>query len=260
MINDECRMSNDEGMTKPEIGRMKFPISVRHSRIRASFVIRHSCFVISFAFVLSVYAAPPPSAKEILDSVRLLESRQQIDLDGQLRENETVIPFHLTQTGPLIRYSFADPEEVLQLRLGENGSRLDLVTDAGVEKFPAAKLNEKIRGTGISYEDLALKFLYWENARALGDETVRTRSCWKLQLVAPARDSQYWNVVIWVDKASGALMRMEAYDWDGKLVKRFEVISAQKIDNRWFLKQMRVEELQPGTNKVLARTYLEIKR
>ena len=217
--------------------------------------------VVVFTFVVAVLsAAPPPSPKEILDSVRMLEARQQIDLEGQLREDEKVIPFHLTQTGPLIRYSFADPEEVLQLRLGENGSRLDLVTAAGSEKFPAEKLNEKIRGTGISYEELALKFLYWPNARVLGDETVRTRSCWKLQSVAPSRDSQYWNVVIWVDKASGALMRMEGYDWNGKLAKRFEVISAQKIDDRWFLKQMRVEELQPGTNKVRARTYLEIKR
>ena len=113
----------------------------------------------SFALALPIYAAPPPSAREILDSVRLLESRQQIDLDGQLREEEKVIPFHLAQTGPLIRYSFSDPEEVLQLRLGENGSRLDLVTDTGAETFRAEKLNEKIRGTGISYEDLALKFL-----------------------------------------------------------------------------------------------------
>src|SRR5436309_814601 len=217
--------------------------------------------VVVFTFVVAVLsAAPPPSAKEILDSVRMLEARQQIDLEGQLREDEKVIPFHLTQTGPLIRYSFANPEEVLQLRLGENGSRLDLVTATGSEKFPAEKLNEKIRGTGISYEELALKFLYWPNARVLGDETVRTRSCWKLQSVAPSRDSQYWNVVIWVDKASGALMRMEGYDCIGKLAKRFEVISAQKIDDRWFLKQMRVEELQPGTNKARARTYLEIKR
>ena len=217
---------------------------------------------LALAFILASGGlnATPPSAKEILDSVRMLESRQQIDLDGQLRENERVIPFHLTQTGPVIRYSFSDPDEVLELRLGENGSRLDLVTDSGTEKFAAEKLKEKVRDTGITYEDLALKFLYWENARVLGDETVRTRSCWKLQVVATSRDSQYWNVVIWVDKASGALMRMEGYDWNGKLAKRFEVVSAQKIDNRWFLKQMRVEELQPGTNKVLARTYLEIKR
>ena len=216
--------------------------------------------LLSFVLAMPILAAAPPSAREILDSVRMLESRQQIDLDGQLREDEKVIPFHLTQTGPLIRYSFVDPDEVLQLRLGENGSRLDLVTDTGAEKFSPEKLGEKVRGTALTYEDLTLRFLYWPNARVLGDETVRTRSCWKLQVVAPGRDSQYWNVVVWIDKASGALMRMEGYDWNGKVAKRFEVVSAQKIDNRWFLKQMRVEELQPGTNKVQARTYLEIKR
>ena len=205
-------------------------------------------------------AALLPTASEILESVRMLESQQQIDLDGQLREDGRVIPFHITQSGLLVRYSFTDPDEVLQLRLGENGSRLDLLTDNGAERIPAEKLKEKVRDTGITYEDLTLEFLYWENARVLGDETVRTRSCWKLQVVAASRDSQYWNVVIWVDKASGALMRMDGYDWDGKIAKRFEVVSAQKIDNRWFLKQMRVEDLKPGTNKVQARTYLEIKR
>ena len=83
-------------------------------------------------------------------------------LDGQLRENDKVIPFHLNQTGPLIRYSFTEPDEVLQLRLGENGSRLDLIGDNAAEKFPVEKLKEKVRGTGITYEDLTLEFLYWE--------------------------------------------------------------------------------------------------
>src|SRR5262249_4545828 len=190
----------------------------------------------------------------------MLETRQQIDLEGQLREGDKVVPFHLTQTGPLIRYSFTDPDEVVQLRLGENGSRLDLGTDDGTEKLPAQKWNEKSRGTGITYRDLTFEFLYWPNARVLGDETVHARSCWKLQLAAPSRDSQYSNVLLWVDKKSGALMRMEGYDSNGKLAKRFEVVSTQKIDNRWFLKQMRVEELESGTTKVRARTYLEIKR
>lgn len=190
----------------------------------------------------------------------MLEARQQIDLDGQLRQNEAVVPFHLSQAGPLIRYAFANPDEILQLRLGENSSRLDLVTDTGTERFASARLNQKIRGTGITYEDLAMKFLYWPEARVVGQENIRTRNCWKLQLQAPSRDSQYSNVLLWVDKASGALMRMEGYDWNGQLAKRFEVVSAQKIDNRWFLKQMRVEELQPGTTKVRSRTYLEIKK
>jgi hypothetical protein len=55
-------------------------------------------------------------------------------------------------------------------------------------------------------------------------------------------------------------MRMEGYDSNLHLAKRFEVVSAQKIENRWFLKQMRIEELQPDTSHVQARTYLEIKK
>lgn len=190
----------------------------------------------------------------------MLETRQQMDLHGQLRDNETVIPFRLIQTGPIIRYSFSNPAEELQLRLGENSSRLDVVTDTGTETLAASKLDQKIRGTGITYEDLALKFLYWPNARVLGQETIRTRTSWKLQLRAPSRQSPYSNVLLWVDKTSGALMRLEGFDWNDQLAKRFEVVSAQKIDNRWFLKQMRIEELEPGTNKVQSRTYLEIKK
>ena len=228
--------------------------------MRASFVIAHSAVAILFAVSLSLYAQSPPSAKDILDSVRMIESRQQIDLQGQLRQEDVVIPFRLIQNGPLIRYSFANPDETLQLRLGENSSRLDLLTDAGIEKVGVSKLQEQIRGTIVTYGDLAFKFLYWPAARVLGEESVRTRKCWKLQLRAPSRESQYSNVLLWVDKASGALMRMEGYDWNAQLSKRFEVVSAQKIEGRWFLKQMRVEQLQPGTNHVQARAYLEIKR
>ena len=218
--------------------------------------------VVALLFISSVpiFAQSPPSAKDILASVRTMESKQQLDLQGQLRQNDIVIPFQLVQNGPLIRYSFTNPDEVLELRLGENGSGLDLLNDTGTEKFAGSKLNQKIRGTSVTYEDLAFKFLYWPTARVLGEETVRTRKCWRLQVRAPSRESQYSNVLVWIDKASGALMRMEGYDWNAQLAKRFEVVSAQKIEGRWFLKQMRVEEFQPGTSHVQARTYLEIKR
>src|SRR5437763_16953104 len=107
-----------------------------------------SIFVIGLlCAALSVFAESPPSAKEILDSVRMIESRQQIDLQGQLRQDDLVIPFRLIQNGPLIRYTFTNPDETLQLRLGENSSRLELVSDAGTEKVGASKLQENIRGT-----------------------------------------------------------------------------------------------------------------
>ena len=56
------------------------------------------------------------------------------------------------------------------------------------------------------------------------------------------------------------LFFMEGYDSAGKLIKRFEVVSAQKIEDRWYLKQMRVEKKDPQSGRVMARTYLEIKK
>jgi hypothetical protein len=266
--SDEARMTKAEGITELPSTVIRYMVASL-DRICDSTIQQFndstwrslSSFLIYLTLATgSVLADPPPSANEILDSVRMLESRQQIDLQGQLRQDDIVIPFRLVQNGPLIRYSFTNPDETLQLRLGENSSRLDLETDAGSEKVGVSKLQEQVRGTIVTYGDLAFKFLYWAAARVLGEENIRTRKCWKLQLHAPSHESQYSNVLLWVDKTSGALMRMEGYDWDAQLVKRFEVVSAQKIERRWFLKQMRIEQLQPGTNHVQARAYLEIKK
>ena len=147
---------------------------IRHSAFVICF-IRQSAVAISLSLLLSLHGEPPPSAKDILASVRMIESQQHIDLQGQLRQNDIVVPFGLIQNGPLIRYSFTNPDEVLQLRLGENSSRLDVVSDAGPEKVTGSKLNQGIRGTSVTYEDLAFKFLYWPTARVLGEENVRTR-------------------------------------------------------------------------------------
>lgn len=235
---------------------MKFRVTRRRS-LRC--VATLTAVVIS-ALSPRLFAEPVPSAKDILASVRMQQARQQIDLDGQLRQEQTVVPFHLIQTGPVVRYLFSNPDDALQLQIGENDTRLDEISRAGVEKIQPAQFDHKVRGTDVTYEDLALKFLYWPNAEVVGSENVRSRNCWKLQLRPPSRQSQYSAVLLWVDKASGALMRMEGYDWNRQLAKRFEVISAQKIDNRWFLKQMRIERLAPGTYHVQSRTYLEIKK
>jgi hypothetical protein len=213
-----------------------------------------------FFATTAIAANAPPPAREILDQVRLQQSQQQLDLQGQLRSDATVIPFRITQTGPVIRYTFTNPAEVVQLRLGADGARLDLVLQNSTKKFSSSRLDERIGGTAVTYGDLALKFLYWPDAQVIGADTLRTRNCWKLRLTAPSKDAPYPTVLLWVDEESGALMRMEGYDWKGQLKKRFEVVSAQKIEGRWFLKQMRIEEMEPGTNKVRSRSYLEIKK
>ena len=205
-------------------------------------------------------AAAAPTAQEILASARQQVARQQVELAGQLRENATIVPFRLVQNGPVIRYTFSNPDTALQLRLGDNDSRLEEITSEGVERVTGVEFNQKVRGTAITYEDLALKFIYWPNARVLGEDYINTRRVWKLELRPPGRQSQYSRVFLWCEQQSGALMRMEGFDWNDRLVRRFEVVSVQQIEGRYFLKQMRIEALQPETGKVQVRTYLEIKK
>ena len=208
----------------------------------------------------SALAASPPSAKEILESVRLQQAKQELELHGQLREGAVVVPFRLTQTGPVIRYSFSKPDEALQLRLGDNDSRLEEITGDKLEKIAPAQFDHKVRNTAVTYEDLSLRFLYWPNAKVIGDDTIQMVDCWKLELRAPQRQSQYGTVRLWVQKDGAAIMKVEGYDANGKLAKRFTVVSGQKIEGRWFLKQMRIEEIDPASGKVKTRTYLEIKK
>jgi hypothetical protein len=98
---------NDEGITNFEAQMPKGKHRGTRSSFQRSPLFRHLSFVIclsalaiSFAFTLSLRGQSAPSAKDILASVRMMESRQQIDLQGQLRQDNIVVPFRLVQNGP----------------------------------------------------------------------------------------------------------------------------------------------------------------
>src|SRR4051812_16017100 len=84
-------------------------------------------------------AEPAPSARDILQSARMRQVQQQIDLHGQLRQDEIVVPFQLIQTGSIVRYIFSDPNETLQLQLGDKDSRLEEISSSGTETVRPAQ-------------------------------------------------------------------------------------------------------------------------
>ncbi len=205
---------------------------------------------------------PALTATDILRAVRAGQASRHEALDGQLRNDEDgkTFPFRLVADGPLVRYQFSgNPPTTVQVRYSEDNSELQESTGATTEKLTPANFDKKILGTDLAYEDLALRFLYWSKATLLGKESIRTRPAWKLRLDAPNHRTQYSSGNLWVDHDSSALLRADAYDWQGKQIKRFEVISGQKLDDKWYLKQMRIESLDPGGDHVRSRTYLEIK-
>src|SRR5262245_60533579 len=70
-----------------------------------------AAFFLLLCLTVTGASGPAPSAQDLLDQIRLQQSQQQLDLEGQLRSDDKVIPFRLTQTGPVIRYTFVNPPE-----------------------------------------------------------------------------------------------------------------------------------------------------
>ena len=202
--------------------------------------------------------ADEPAAEEILAAARMNPMGEGITLEAQLRAGSVKVPFVIEVGAGAVRYGFSGPQQDILLRLGESESTLEERRDGTQTAVPISKFDDSVRGGLITYEDLALRFLYWKNPRLLESETVRSRDAWKIEIPAQRGASQYGVIRVWIDKQSAALLRIEGYDPTGRLVKRFEVISAQKIDGQWMLKQMRVERIDPETRKTTGITYLEV--
>ena len=199
-----------------------------------------------------------PSAEEIIYAARLNPMGSEITLNAQLRAGSVKVPFVIAVKNGSVRYEFSEPDQFITLRLGDEDSTLDENRGASTVSVPVSRYDDSVRGGLITYEDLALKFLYWKKPRLLDEEMVRSRRAWKIEISAPRGSSQYGAVRVWIDKESAALLRIEGYDKNGILAKRFEVVSAQKIDGQWMLKQMRVERIDPDSRKTTGITYLEV--
>lgn len=161
-----------------------------------------------------------------------------------------------------MRWQFANPPQTLILRLGERDSRLEEIGKSGPQKISPARFDEQVRDSDISYEDLAMRFLYWPDAAVEGEQTMILQKCWIVRVQPPGkRDSQYARVKLWIAKENGALMQAEAFSAEGKLARRFKVISGQKTpEGLWILKQMRIESPAGSRSQDRTPTYLEIEK
>ena len=227
--------------------------------LRVKSILAVSLLTLTLAFVPIARADdPPPSAQELLRSVRLAQSAQEWKLTGRIRTGSKKTPFRLTLEKGAIRYEFTDNKDALTLRLGEKSSTLEETKGGKTARVPAAKYAAPVHDTEISYEDLSLRFLYWSDANVLGSSMISTNPCWKVEVrPAAANDSQYARVVLWIGQKDGSLMKAESYDASGKWVRRFTVTKVMKHEGYWLLKQMRIESSH-GRSADPTPSYLEI--
>jgi Outer membrane lipoprotein-sorting protein len=219
--------------------------------IRSAFLC--ATLLLSWAWILHAQ-----DAGEILQAARLTPTLRPAVLNARIRSEEKTSPLRLSLKDRVISYEFSDPAQVILLKLNPENTRLLEKKDGKTLPIAPSHLHNQVRDTGVSYQDLSLGFLYWPRPVLQGEETVKTRPCWKIDLQAPSDELLYGVARVWIDKESGAILRIEGYDKKGLLLRRFEIVSAQKLDGLWMLRQMRIESFNPGNPSPTSRCYLEV--
>ncbi len=211
----------------------------------------------------SAAKADDPTAEEILELVRYSYALKKSSLTGLVRrtgrDGRIEAPFDLSLNDSTIRFWFKNPNQVIHLELNDEGCLLKEVVAGSDAPIPPKRYGEAIRGTDMNFEDLSLRFLYWGDSRVIREEKYKSLKVWLVRVRNPRREGPYGTVDLWIARKSGAIVKMQAYNWGAKLVKRYMVISGQKIDGAWVLKEMRVETISPTSGKPVSMTYLFIK-
>ncbi len=215
-------------------------------------------------------AAPPspeaaapgePTADQIVQLVHHSRALKKSELRGTLTKDDREVPFSVRMEADLIRFSFENPKQIINLNIKQKGAELTEVLAGSNKPVPAKRYGEGIRSTDLSYDDISFRYLYWpKKIKQPKEETVKTRKCYVVDLYAPQQVGDYGVVRIYVDKESGGLMRMQAYDWQGRMIKVCSVTSGMKVDGATVLKSMDVHRYDPATQKIIGETTFELKK
>ncbi|WP_395743248.1 outer membrane lipoprotein-sorting protein [Prosthecobacter sp.] len=213
------------------------------------------------ASALRAEDAQPKTAEQIIRIVQNSYALQNYKMNGQLRDDATgrVEPLTLTMRDRVMRFVFKNqPPEIVHLDMNTSPATLYQVRPGGSSVVPDSQHGNKVRGMEFNYEDLSLAFLYWPRPQLMGDDRVSGQKCWRVRVINPTGEGPYHAVDLWVHQGSGGAAKMQAWDRNSKIVKKYQVTKVQKVEGATTLKELRIESINPANDSVIGRTYMTL--
>ncbi|MDD2677019.1 MAG: outer membrane lipoprotein-sorting protein, partial [Methylacidiphilaceae bacterium] len=217
-------------------------------------------------FSRSVFATPDPAKP--CPPLEFLQGRfwknfrlQDFALHGVIESERESYPIQLILHDRKMIYDFENPPFQVRVEIQPERS---LIERRRQKKEPWQPVSGRARqspilDTDITYEDLCLDFMRWDQVKPLGTDRIKTLTAWAFDAIPPRETSAYARVRYWIAAEYYALLRADAYNGAGALVKRLEVNGVQRIGDAYVIKEMQVSSFDPK-KEGSSRTFINIRR
>lgn len=214
---------------------------------------------------------PDPATKNNVPPVPAMQAKiyQRLDLadftlTGVVRSDKThkSYPITLLTKGHEMVYEFTDQPLQIRVQLDPDAFTLERRTSSSGKwtAVPASDMTKSILGTDITYGDLNLDFINWDNIQPLGTDTIKTLDAYVYEATPSGKDhSLFASVRFWVSKQYWAFLRIDGLNAKGQTVKRVEVQNVMQIGKYSVFKEMKVAEMAPDKDDIArSTTYIDI--
>lgn len=128
-------------------------------------------------------------------------------------------------------------------------------------RIAASQRNARFVNTDFTYEDMERRHPGRSMHRFLKSEQTLNRNCWVIESISKnPDDSQYRNIISWVDRESYLVLKAEFYDKKGRLAKHFEVQEIKRIDGIWTATKVLMKDVLRHHSTLLTLTGVEYNR
>lgn len=206
---------------------------------------------------------PLPSGEDaqvLLRRARSVLPRETVELIGDLlvrrprglvsRQYGFAIRLEYGATPPGAEFTiYSDEGDFLHHLRVDRGAELQVsfFDQEGETLSLAPALTDSIGVSDLTWLDLTLDYLWWPDPRMAGEDRVRGRDCFVVEVAPPESIAPANGVVrLWLDRETGMLLRAEQVDREGRVRRSMWVRSVRKHGERWMIRDLEVDAAGSG--------------
>ncbi|HEV3272460.1 MAG TPA: outer membrane lipoprotein-sorting protein [Candidatus Methylacidiphilales bacterium] len=215
---------------------------------------------------------PDPATKDKVPPVPLVQAMiwKRLDLadftlNGVVKSGKKEYPIKLLTKGHELVYEFQDQPLQIRVRLDPGAFTVEKRSSASAPwaAVSGAEMSKSILDTDITYEDLGVDFVNWDDIEPLGTDTIKTLDAYVFEAKpGPTDHSRFPAVRFWVSKQYWAFLRIDGLNAKEQTVKRVEVQDVMEIGDVhkfYVFKEMKVANMEPDKDDIAkSTTYIDI--